>query len=151
MAKAIIAYGSTTGQTELMAGCIALGMKEAGADVTISSATDIDATALLGYDIVVLGSSTWNGLQQEFEPLYEELEDVSLAGKNSAAFGSGDSSYGSAFCEAVDMIEQRLTDRGAKIVTPALKVDGPVEAVQERCREWGKRLASAAMAPSIPD
>ncbi len=59
MADAVIVYGSTTGNTEQLAGYIADGMKEAGASVTVRNVTDMDADGLLKYDILVLGSSTW--------------------------------------------------------------------------------------------
>ncbi len=146
MAKAVIIYGSTTGNTELMAGHVAIGMKEAGVDVSVLNVTDADSQVLKDYDIVVLGSSTWNeGLQEDFEPFYMEMEDISLNGKPAAAFGPGDSSFGDTFCEAVTMLEDRLRECGARIVTSSLRVDGDVEAAEGETREWGKQVASAAV------
>lgn len=149
MARAIIVYGSTTGNTELMAGHVAIGMKEAGADVTIKDVRDANIDELTGYDIVVLGSSTWNGgeLQEDFIDFYDDLEELPLEGTKAAAFGPGDSNHES-FCAAVDMLEQRLRERGATLVAPSMKVDGDVEAVESETREWGKQVASRATAPA---
>ena len=143
MADAVIVYGSTTGNTEQLAGYIADGMKEAGASVTVRNVTDMDADGLLKYDILVLGSSTWGEgeLQDDFISFYDEMEGVSLDGKKAAAFGPGDSSY-DMFCEAVNLIENRLKECGADVMTPSLKVDGDVEAAEDQARQWGKHLAA---------
>lgn len=143
MTKAIIIYGTTTGNTELLANYIAAGMQSPGLDVTIQNVIDSDVLDLYDYDIIVLGSSTWGDgeLQDDFIDFYDELEGLFLGGKKAAAFGPGDSSY-DAFCGAVDRLDSRLRDCGVDIIAPCLKVDGDVEAAQEKAMEWGKQLAS---------
>lgn len=143
MTKAIVIYGSTTGNTELLANYIADGMRSEDLYVKIKNATDSDVLDLYEYDIILLGSSTWGDgeLQDDFIDFYDELEGLFLGGKKAAAFGPGDSSYDS-FCGAVDLLEERLKDCGAEIIAPCLKVDGDVEAAQNKARGWGKQLAS---------
>ena len=143
MPRAIIVYGSTTGSTEMLAGYVAKGMNEAGVDVTVLNVTDVDAEELLDYDIIFLGSSTWGEgeLQEDFIGFYEDMEGMSLKGKKAAAFGPGDSSY-DMFCEAVNLLEDRLHACGAKIVTPGLKIDGDVIAAEKAAEAWGKQVAA---------
>jgi flavodoxin len=47
---------------------------------------------------------------------------IDLSGKSAAAFGCGDSEY-MYFCGAVDLLEERLEERGAKVLSrnPPLK------------------------------
>lgn len=143
MTKGIIIFGSTTGNTELLANYIAEGMREAGVDVTVKNVVDSDVLDLYEYDIIILGSSTWGEgeLQDDFIDFYDELEGMFLGGKKGAAFGPGDSSYES-FCGAVDLLETRLRECGAEIIAPCLKVDGDVEPARSRVVKWAKQLAS---------
>lgn len=145
MRRAIIVYGSTTGSTEMLASYIGEGVKESGLDVTIRNVVDVNPDDLLAYDIILLGSSTWGegDLQDDFVPFYEQMDDLSLAGKKAAAFGPGDSSY-DMFCEAVNLLEEQLKDCGAKIIAPGLKIDGDVIAAEEAAQEWGRQAATVS-------
>jgi flavodoxin I len=147
MQRAIIIYGSTTGNTELLAGYIGDGVKEAGLDVTIRNVINVSVEDMLGYDVIFLGSSTWGegDLQDDFVPFYEAMDGFSLSGKKAAAFGPGDGSY-DLFCEAVDMLEDRLRDCGVAIIAPGLKIDGDVVAAEKAAAEWGKQAATALKA-----
>ena len=142
MTKAIIVYGSTTGNTELLSDYVADAMRDSGLDVTVRNVTDSDVYDLYGYDIIVLGSSSWGGgeLQDDFIDFYDEMEGLFLGGKKAAAFGPGDGSY-ETFCKAVDLLENRLKECGADVVTPSLRVDGDVKAAKDRAYEWGRQLA----------
>lgn len=144
MPRAIIAYGSTTGNTELLAGYIAQGLREAKMDVTVLNVTEVDAGELLDYDFIFLGSSTWGegDLQDDMIGFYDDLEGLSLREKKAAAFGPGDSSY-DMFCEAVNLLEDRLRECGAKIISQPLKVDGDVAAAEDAARQWGRQAATA--------
>ena len=143
MSRAIIAYGSTTGNTELLAGYIAQGLHEMRVDVTVLSVAELDVEDLLDYDLIFLGSSTWGEgeLQEDMIGFYEDMEGLLLQGKKAAAFGPGDSSY-DMFCEAVNLLEDRLRQCGAKVISQPLKVDGDVIAAEEAAKEWGKQAAT---------
>lgn len=144
MRRAIIVYGSTTGNTELLAGYIGDGIREAGTEVTIRNVVDCSVEDLQHYDIIFLGSSTWGegDLQDDFIGFYEAMEGVSLSGRKAATFGPGDASY-DMFCEAVDMLEDRLRECGAAIIAPSLKIDGDVVASDKAAHEWGKQAVLA--------
>ncbi len=55
--KAIVLYGSTTGNTQMVAGWIGEALTAAGAEADVVDAAG--AAKLLAYDLAVLGSSTW--------------------------------------------------------------------------------------------
>lgn len=128
MSKALIVFGSTTGNTESVSDTIAKFMEEKGVEVVIKDAADASPSGLAdGYDAILLGCSTWGEedieLQDDFIPLYEDLEESGLSGKKVAVFGCGDSSY-THFCGAVDAIEEKAEQLGATIMVDSLKIDG---------------------------
>ncbi len=146
MPKALIVYGSTTGNTETTARYIAETLSGKGYDTELKDVGDVPAAELgNGYDIVLLGCSTWGDeeieLQDDFIPLYDDLENSGLEGKKAAVFGCGDSSY-TYFCGAVDAIEEKLEKLGADIVTSGLKIDGGPDKAE--ITAWAEEVAAKA-------
>jgi flavodoxin short chain len=132
MAKALIVFGSTTGNTEGVADDIGKILNKNGIPTQIKNAAEVSPAGLAdGYDAVIMGCSTWGEedieLQDDFVEIYENMDKVGLAGKKVAVFGCGDSSY-THFCGAVDVIEQKAEALGAKIIVGSLKIDGDPEA-----------------------
>lgn len=128
MSKALIVFGSTTGNTETVSDAIAKHLKGGGVEVETQDAANVTIENMAdGYDIVLLGCSTWGDdeieLQDDFVPIYDDLDKAGLRGKKVAVFGCGDSSY-TYFCGAVDVIEQKAESLGATIVSDSLKIDG---------------------------
>ena len=148
MAKAIVVYASETGNTESVAEEVVKGLEEAGLDVTLKDAEDSDAEELSEYDLVLLASSTWGEEEKELHEsivdFYEDLNDINFSGKPAAAFGCGDTGY-THFCGAVDLLEERLEERGAKLLHnlgDGFRVDGdPDQEVLENAKTWGKEIA----------
>ena len=143
MSKALIVYGSTTGNTETAASFVAQGLKKKGIDSDTKDAASVEAKGLVdGYDLVLFGCSTWGEeeieLQDDFIPLYDSFEDIGLGGKKVAVFGCGDSSY-TYYCGAVDAIQEKAEKLGAVIVHESLKIDGDPEA--EEITAWGEEVA----------
>ncbi|MHA6482329.1 flavodoxin [Paenibacillus sp. strain BS8-2] len=140
MPKVIVLYTSLTGNTEEMAESIAQGAKESGFEVICKEAYDAKAADLLEYDGIIIGAYTWGDgeLPDEFLDFFEDMDGLDLSGKQAAAFGSGDTSY-PVYCGAVDLIENKLSELGAKIVCPGLKFE--YNASDEE-KEEGKRLGS---------
>jgi len=143
MAKALIVYGSTTGNTETAAGFIAAALRDKGLEADVRNAAQVSAPGLAeGYELVLLGSSTWGdddiALQDDFEPLYYELELAGLKGRKLAVFGCGDSSYPH-FCGAVDAIEEKVVALGADLVAESLKIDGDPEPAE--ITAWASEVA----------
>ena len=144
MAEAIVVYGSTTGNTETLSESVVAGLEKGGVEVTVKNVVEASVDELAGYDLIVLGCSTWGEgeLQDDFFDLYDEMESVSLTGKKAAVFGSGDSDmYPDTFCEAVNLLEERLKTCGATLIADSLKIDGDVEPPLGDAEAWGLKIA----------
>ncbi|QGQ95951.1 flavodoxin [Paenibacillus psychroresistens] len=151
MSKIIIVYASMTGNTELMANAVAAGIQESGGVVTMKEAFDTNAKELEQYDGIVLGAYTWGDgeLPDDYLDFYDEMEDLELSNKPAAVFGSCDSNYHS-FGTAVDTLIEKLTERGARIVIPGLKIElTPSDKEREACKAFGKQFATMCVPHGI--
>ncbi len=144
MSKALIVYGSTTGNTESVSDSIAKVLERNGIEAVIRDSADVTASGLSnGYDVILFGCSTWGEeeieLQDDFIPLYDDLENAGLKGKKVAVFGCGDSSY-THFCGAVDAIEQKSEQLGADIILDSLKIDGDPD--EDEVTDWSEKVVA---------
>lgn len=145
MMRALIVYGSTTGNTQTTGEMIGDVLEGKGWDIVMKS---VDETAIeelaWDYDLVLLGSSTWGDdeieMQEDFAEFYEKMDQGSLDGKKVAAFGCGDSSF-THFCGAVDLIEEKVEDLGGKLVMESLKIDGDPNDADDDIRDWAAAVA----------
>ncbi|NLW63082.1 MAG: flavodoxin [Syntrophomonadaceae bacterium] len=141
MERAIIVYGSNTGNTESLAGAVAEEL-QSRLDVTVQNVADISPDDILDYDLILLGSSTWNEgeLQEDFQDFFEEMDRLDLSGKKVAVFGPGDSSW-EEYCRAVDLLEEKSRELRADLIAPGFKWDGDIDedAIAE-IRKWASKL-----------
>ena len=144
MAKAILIYGSTMGNTETLSEGVVSGLKKGSMEVTVKNVTEASIDELSDYDIIVLGCSTWGDgeLQDDFIDFYEKMNKVKLDGRKAACFGTGDSAYPQ-FCKAVDMLEEKLKECGTEILLESFKVDGDIESKTSDAKNWGLKIARA--------
>ncbi len=147
MEKALIIYGSTTGNTEFVARHIAAFLLGKGAKVETRDAAQTNTSDVSGAEgLVILGCSTWGeeeiGLQEDFELLHIQLKKTDLSQKQFALFGCGDSGY-THFCGAVDLIEQTLRKNGAHLVHYPLKIDGEPDAALGQIDTWLEELVNS--------
>lgn len=145
MAKALVLFGSTTGNTEYTAETIAKNLKNRGIEVELKNAADADVGELsCDYDALLFGSSTWGDdeieLQEDFASFLESMDGVSLSGKKVGVFGCGDSSY-TYFCGAVDVIEEKAGELGGDVVVTSLKIDGDPGDVLTEIQDWADSIA----------
>ena len=122
--KTVIVYGSSTGTTKDIADRIAEKFGVAADDVR--DAAEFDAEDVANYDLLILGSSTWDDgeLQDDWSDLIEDIADQDLSGKKVALFGCGDSEgYGDTFCDAVGILKEELSETGCTFVG-AISKDG---------------------------
>lgn len=143
MKKATIIFGSTTGNTEIVADKIAENLS--GYDVQVIYVTDAkDDAAVQEADLVVYGCSTMGlgELQEDFLPYYENrMTPALLKGKSVAVFGLGDKeNYEDYFCWSADILSKKVTACGANLVCPPLKVDGEPDDNEEAVVAWAKEL-----------
>ncbi len=146
MGKALVVFGSTTGNTESVAEVVARTLEEAGLAVDLKNAASVKAAGLAeGYDLVVFGCSTWGDdeieLQEDFVPLYDDLGAAGLVGRKVAVFGCGDSSY-THFCGAVDAIAEKAAALGAKVIDLPLKIDGSPDKAEAQA--WARDVLQSA-------
>lgn len=144
MSKALIVYGSTTGNTEYAAGVIEKTLADGGYQVELMNAADIDVKDMEGdYELVLLGSSTWDdgesAIQEDMLPIYENLEETDIEDKLVAAFGCGDQTYEN-FCAAVDLLTERAESLGARVLSDGLKIDGDPRNFEDEITEWTEEL-----------
>ena len=115
--KVGIFYGSSTGTTEDVAGRIAKALNVDFADV--HNVTDADSAMIEGYDVLVLGSSTWGvgELQDDWYDGIKKFKAATLQGKKVALFGLGDSgSFSDTFCDAMGIIKGELAGAGVTFI-----------------------------------
>lgn len=140
MAKIAVVYWSGTGNTETMANCILEGLKEGGAEATLFTVSDFDASSLGDYDKVAFGCPAMGAEElepDEFEPFFASIED-SLGGRKIALFGS----YEWADGEWMQTWQDRVKDKGADLFEEGLiAYDAPDDEAQEKCRAFGSRFA----------
>lgn len=128
MGKALVVFGSTTGNTESVAEYVGKALEGEGMSVEVKNVSGLRPDgAAEGYDLVVFGCSTWGDdeieLQEDFQPFFADMDKAGLSGKKVAVFGCGDSSY-THFCGAVDAISEKAEQLGAELVAAPLKIDG---------------------------
>ena len=147
MAKVLIVYGSTTGNTETAAGIVEGVFTKEGHGVTSMDASKTKAAGLCsGYDCVLFGCSTWGDdsieLQDDFIPLFDAFDSIGAKGVKTAVFGCGETGY-TYFCGAVDAIEERLKELGASVVVSGLKIDGDPQDAKSDIEDWAKDVLGA--------
>lgn len=146
MSKTLVIYGTTTGNTEMLAEEIVSELKSKEIDATMKNVMDTNINELSDYDVILLGSSTWEEgeLQDDFTTFYSDLKMMNLKGKKVAVFGPGDSSYEN-FCEAVNILEKCLEKCEADLLLDGLKIDGEIYDSTEKITKWAQQLAKSIL------
>ncbi len=145
MASVLIVYGSSTGNTQYVAEEIEKILTAQGMDVKNVEVGRAKAEGLCdGYDMVLLGCSTWGvdeiELQEDFVYLFDRLEQANVKGKKVAVFGCGESDR-TWFCGAVDAIEKKLKELDAHVVD-TLRVDGDPKEKRSVINDWANRVGA---------
>ena len=139
MSKIAVVYWSGTGNTEAMANFVAEGAKEAGAEVTVYTASEFTEEAMDNYDAVAFGCPSMGAEQLEegeFEPMFNSIEGK-LSGKKIALFGS----YGWGSGEWMEAWEEDCSSKGAVLAAPSVIAnEAPDDEAAENCRSLGKAL-----------
>jgi flavodoxin I len=148
MAKALIIYGSTTGNTEDMAQMVMKGLDKAGIETRLKDVVDASVENLTeDNDLVLLGCPAYGydevELQEFFAEFYGQMEGIDLEGRKFAVFAPGDSSY-EHFCGSVDLLENKMTELGGTKVAEGLRIDGDPGDYEEEISEWSQSVAKSA-------
>ena len=140
MSKIAIVYWSSTGNTEAMANAVAEGARNAGADVTLYTATEFTASMVDGFDAIAFGCPSMGAEQleeSEFEPMFTDCESK-LKGKKIALFGS----YGWGDGEWMRSWEDTCRSDGAVLACDSVICqETPDDDAEADCRSLGAALA----------
>ena len=140
MSKIAVVYWSGTGNTEMMAQKVAEGAREAGAEVSVFTATESNSQMMDDYDAIAFGCPSMGAEEleeDEFEPMFSSCESK-LSGKKIALFGS----YGWGDGEWMDTWTQTCKDDGANLACDSVICnEEPDEEAQEACMNLGRALA----------
>ena len=118
MAKVGLFYGSTTGKTADAAEQIQAALGGASA-VDLFDISEKSAGDLADYDYIIIGCPTWNigDVQDDWDAIIEDLDDVDFSGKTVAYFGTGDQiGYSDNFQDAMGILEEKISGLGGKTV-----------------------------------
>ena len=139
MSNIAVVYWSSTGNTEAMANAVAEGAKNAGADVTVYTATDFTASMVDDFDAIAFGCPAMGAEvleETEFEPMFQDCEGK-LAGKKIALFGS----YGWGDGEWMRNWEDTCRNDGANLVCDSVICqETPDDDAEADCRSLGAAL-----------
>lgn len=141
--KTAVVYWSGTGNTETMANAVAEGAKKKGAEVTLMTSAEFDASMIDNFDTIAFGCPAMGAEvleEEEFEPMFSACEPK-LDGKKIALFGS----YGWGDGEWMRNWEERVQEDGATVVggEGVICHEVPDDAAAADCIALGKLLASA--------
>lgn len=139
MKKIAVVYWSGTGNTQAMAEAVAEGVKSAGAEVVIYTASDFSADLMNDFHGIAFGCPSM-GVEvleeTEFEPMFSSLESK-LGGKRISLFGS----YGWGDGEWMRNWERICEDSGAFLVSESVICNEfPDDEAIESCKDLGKNL-----------
>ena len=138
MKKTAVIYWSGTGNTEAMANAVAEGMKEAGAEVTVMTADQVDANAL-SYSAIAFGCPAMGSevLEEvDFQPMFDGCKNR-LGGTSVALFGS----YGWGDGEWMRSWEEDCISAGATLACDSVICqDDPDDSALAECEALGKAL-----------
>ncbi|WP_182201735.1 flavodoxin domain-containing protein [Paraliobacillus salinarum] len=138
--KAAVIYTSVTGNTEDLANQIYQGMRKQQMNVDFISINELDYDTLPDYDIIAVGTYTWdNGdLPMEMEELFIEFEEQDMSHVTTGVFGTGDSFY-PYYCGAVDLFRDMLYVHTNLAVTLKIELT-PQQDDLIRCEKFCDRL-----------
>lgn len=152
--RVAIIYSTNSGSTYQAATMIADVLEKRKYDVALKRADQADAHTLDQADLILLGSGTWEWVQEGKPRLEGQLQDLmrnflarldarKYAGQKFAIFACGDSSYTS-FAAAADHLEAFVKQAGGQLICPSLRLDQfyfHLEKNRQRVVDWAEKIA----------
>jgi len=118
--RVVVAYGSTFGATEEIARQVAGALAaRTGRRPLLADVAWTDMTRIVRYDVLILGSSTWNEgeLQPAWDGAIDGLVQSDLRGRRVAVFGCGDRfGYPDTFGDALGILRRHARAAGAETI-----------------------------------
>jgi flavodoxin short chain len=141
MKKVLVVYWSGTGNTEAMAGQLAKGAEDAGAEVVLKTVSGATADMVKEADAFAFGCPAMGAEvleESEMEPFIDGLSPVETGGKPAVLFGSYDWGDGEWMRDWVERMKNLNAVIEGEGIIARLVPDGEI---LNTCYEAGKRLA----------
>ncbi len=139
--KTAVIYWSGTGNTEAMAEAVVEGARQAGAEVSLFTASEFDTSKVGDFDTLAFGCPAMGAEEledSEFLPMFTAVKS-SLKGKKIALFGS----YGWGDGEWMRTWEEDCVGAGCVFAADSVTCnEAPDDEALDACRALGAALAS---------
>ena len=139
MSKVAVVYWSGTGNTEAMAKAVEEGIKSAGAEASVLTSAEFNASKVAEFDAIAFGCPAMGAEvleESEFDPMFTDVES-SLKDKKIALFGS----YGWGDGEWMRNWEDRCKAAGAVLATDSVMANNDPDAdAIASCKALGAAL-----------
>lgn len=151
MSSLQIIYASTSGHTEFVVDTLMAFLKTTSKNLVIQKkrAELTKPEDLVGDDVLILASSTWNtgGPEGQLNPhmfalLTARAATVDLKGRKVAVIGLGDDRYHFT-CEAANHLEEFVTSHGGVLLQPILRIINEPYDQQQKIEGWGDLFLKA--------
>lgn len=124
----LLVYATNSGSTFLVSEYIQQFLQNKQHSVTVKQFKEIQPNHFEGFDLIVMGSPSWDYKKKEGMPHHDVMAfiegnpEINFEGKKFAFFGLGDKNY-AYFTGAVDHILQFVKSHGGQISTPPLRIN----------------------------
>ncbi len=148
--KILLLYATNSGGTFLAGKTIKEVLQKKHA-LEMKKIEKVRAQELSKYDLVILGSPSWDFGKKQGQPhetflqFMAENKGMNLEGKKFAVYGCGDSSY-TYFCGGVDNLENFIKNLKGKLIINSLRINGyffDLNKNAQLVKNWAKKLLKA--------
>ena len=141
----LLVYATNSGSTFEVANQISGKLTEAGHQVNVKNVTEISYLDFPNYDVVILGSPSWDYEGQEGHPHQDFMNlinntppNTTYIGRKFAVFGLGDSNY-TIFCGAVTHLTDYVTKLQGTLTCEPLRLDqyyNNMDTANQKISDW---------------
>ena len=146
----LLIYATNSGSTYSVAKIIQNLLEKKGHQVVTKKVVETHPDELHPYNLVILGSPSWDYDGKEGMPhetmveFMKKTTGYNYNGKLFTIFGCGDKAY-TYFCGAVDHLENFVKENNGNQIVESLKIDGfffNEEKNSKKVEDWAKHLIS---------
>ena len=145
MASILCIYGTTSGNTELVAEKVSAVLQEARHEVTLQRVERSNISDIDQHNLIILAASTYGHgiLQDYFIPFAKELQKTDLSGRKFAVIGLGDTKYDKEYhIESAKILTDIVKKSGGELVCLPLKISkSPLPQLEGKVTQWAKELS----------
>jgi flavodoxin I len=157
MNRALIVYGSTSGNTAYLANFVEAGLLKSGYEVMRKDVREVQFDELKNYELLVFGSSTWDGakkdglsgkdqnqniqgnLQVDMKKFVESLSSYDFSQQAVAVYGVGHYSY-TFTCNAANVLEEFVNSHNGRLVIESFRVTDVVDLSEDAIEQWASEI-----------